>query len=56
MSILIAFFVAVYIVGIAIAYSVMNDWGQPKWQKCVWAVFWPLVAILYGIHWIHNKK
>lgn len=46
---------AVYIIGIVVAYSMMEKWEQPKWQKVVFALFWPLLAILYVIHWLHNK-
>lgn len=30
---------AVYIIGIVVAYSMMEKWEQPKWQKVVFALF-----------------
>jgi len=55
MNITIALIIAVYIIGITVAYVTMKEWEQPKWQKAVFAVFWPLLAVLYVIHWLHNK-
>ena len=55
MTITIVFIAAVYIIGIAVAFAKMKEWKQPKWQKAVFAVFWPLLAVLYVIHLLHNK-
>lgn len=48
--------IALYIVGIVVAFMLMKDWkNHNMFEKCVWSLIWPLMAILYGIHWIHNK-
>ena len=55
MNLTIAIIAAVYIIGIFVAYEKMKEWEHPKWQKVIFAVFWPLLAVLYGVHWLHNK-
>ena len=47
---------AVYIVGILTAYRKMKDWKHSKYEKVAFSVIWPLVAVLYGIHWLHNRE
>jgi hypothetical protein len=55
MNITIALIIAVYFIGIIVAYAKMKEWKQPKWQKAVFAVFWPLIGLLYIVHLLHNK-
>jgi len=47
---------AVYVVGIFVAYRMMKEWKSSKFEKVFFSVIWPLVAILYGIHFLHNAK
>ena len=45
----------IYFVGVLIAYQMMKKWPHAKFEKVIFSILWPLVAILYGIHWLHNK-
>ena len=49
-------FLAVYVVGIFVAYQKMSAWKHSKYEKVAFCLIWPLVAILYGIHLLHNRK
>lgn len=46
-----------YAVGVFASYDLFfRKWTDKSLAENVWyAVIWPLVAILYGIHWIHMK-
>ena len=46
---------AVYVAGAVIAYRKMREWKHSKFKKVAFSAIWPLVAILYGIHYLHNK-
>ena len=35
--------------------SYSKNWENPVVEKIFAVVFWPLTAVLYSIHWIHNK-
>ncbi len=48
-------FAVIYVVGIFVAYNKMQSWPHTKFEKVAFSVIWPLVAILYGIHWLHNN-
>lgn len=48
-------FVVCYIIGAAITYFKVKKWNNPLIEKIFAVAFWPLTAVLYGIHWIHNK-
>jgi hypothetical protein len=48
-------FAVIYVVGIFVAYNKMQSWSHTKFEKVAFSVIWPLVAILYGIHWLHNN-
>ncbi len=49
---------AIWIIGIPVAYF----WKIQKWEgkslgeKIYFSAIWPLTAILYGIHYIHNNN
>ena len=45
----------VYVIGIFVAYNMMKDWEHHVVEKVVFAIIWPLVGFLYGIHYLHNK-
>ena len=50
------FLIALYVVGIVVTFVLMKDWSDHNlFVKCVWSLIWPLVAILYGIYWLHKK-
>ena len=49
------FWTVVYIVGAFITYKKVKKWENPIIDKIFAVVFWPFTAVLYGIHWIHNK-
>lgn len=51
-----AIILVLYVIGILIAYRKMKEWEHPKYQKVAFSVIWPLVLILYGIHWLHNME
>ena len=51
-----AFFIAMYIIGIVIAYKMMEDWPQSKFEKAGFALIWPLMLVLRLIHLVHNQK
>ena len=46
----------VYVIGIFVAYNKIKEWKHNWFEKTVFITVWPLVAILYGIHWLHNKE
>lgn len=46
---------AVYIIGILVAYNKIRKWDKTGFEKVFFSIIWPLVLILYGIHWLHNK-
>ena len=46
----------VYVLGIFVAYKKMKNWNNKTGEKVWFAVLWPLTAILYGIHVIHNME
>lgn len=49
-------FFAIWILGIPFAYEKMRAWeGHSKFEISAFSVIWPLVGILYGIHWAHMK-
>lgn len=49
-------FFAIWILGIPFAYEKMRDWeGHSKLEISGYSVIWPLVGILYGIHWARKK-
>ena len=50
-----AFLIALYIVGAVVAYKLMASWDSKWYARCMYALIWPLVGILYGIHWLHNN-
>lgn len=47
---------AVYVVGVIVAYRKMKEWQHSKFEKVAFSLIWPLVAILYGIHYLHNRQ
>lgn len=49
------FWIVVYIVGAFVTYGKVKSWSNPTIDKIFAVAFWPLTAVLYGIHWIHNK-
>lgn len=48
------FLVAVYIVGIIVAFNLLGD-KRNMFEKVVFSLFWPLPALLYCIHWLHMR-
>ncbi len=57
---MVLFIVALVWVFVAIAtyYIIDNSFEEgdaKKWEKVWYAAVWPCTAILYGIHWLHNK-
>ena len=45
-----------WVIGIPIAYNIIKKWeNKSKGEKVYFSVIWPLTALLYSIHWIHNK-
>ena len=51
-----AIILALYIIGVFVAYNKINEWDNNEFEKVFFSIIWPLVLILYGIHWIHNKE
>lgn len=50
-----AFILIIYVIGIFVAYKKMENWKHSKYEKVFFSFIWPLVLILYGIHWLHNN-
>lgn len=50
-----AIIITLYILCAVMAYRLMKSWDSPWYAKCLYALIWPLVGILYCIHWVHNK-
>ena len=46
--------ILIYLLGGVIAWNKMKSWSQPWYEKAWFAVIWPLMLILYGIHCLHN--
>ena len=51
-----ALIIAIYIIGGFVAYKKIESWSHPMYEKIIFSVIWPLVGLLYGIHWLHNKE
>lgn len=50
------YLLVVYVIGLIISCVIVSKWENPAVVDKIFAVvFWPLTAVLYGIHWIHNK-
>ena len=49
------YLLVVYVIGLIISCVIVSKWESPVVEKIFAVVFWPLTAVLYGIHWIHNK-
>ena len=47
--------IALYVLGAVFAYNKMKNWSHTTIEKIGFAAIWPLVGILYGIHYLHNK-
>lgn len=51
--------IAVWLIGMVVSYlEVLKKWGDEdasQFEKLWYSFVWPLVGILYGIHWLHNK-
>lgn len=48
--------IVIYIIGGFVAFRMMKDWPHGIDEKIVFAIIWPLVLVLYGIHYLHNKE
>lgn len=48
--------IVIYIIGGFVAFRMMKDWPHGIAEKIVFAIIWPLVLVLYGIHYLHNKE
>lgn len=55
MCLYLALILIVYIIGIPVAYKKMESWDHNKFEKACFSIIWPLVLILYGIHYLHNN-
>lgn len=51
--------IAVWLIGVVVSYlEVFKKWDDEdanQFEKLWYSFAWPLVGILYGIHWLHNK-
>ena len=50
--------IAVWLIGMVVSYlEVFKKWDDDanQFEKLWYSFVWPLVGILYGIHWLHNK-
>lgn len=58
MNILFITLIVVYVIGIFVAYNrYIKKWeGHSTLEKIYFSVIWPLTAILYLVHAIHNAK
>lgn len=54
MTTTVAIIIALYIIGIVIAFFIMKDFSNTV-ERVWYSVFWPCTLILYCIHLIHNK-
>lgn len=50
-----AIIIALYVVGIFVAYEKIKDWNVNGFEKIAFSIIWPLILILYGIYCINNK-
>ena len=50
--------IAVWLIGMVVSYlEVFKKWDDEdanQFEKLWYSFVWPLVGILYGIHWLHN--
>ena len=56
MTALIIILIAIYVIGIPVSFNLIKDWKHKTCEKVVFSIIWPLMAILYGIHVIHNME
>ena len=47
--------IIIYLAGAWFAWGKIKNWEHPVWEKVAFTGIWPLVGILYGIHWLHNQ-
>ena len=47
--------IVLYVLGAVFAYNKMKNWSHTTIEKIGFAAIWPLVGILYGIYYLHNK-
>jgi hypothetical protein len=51
--------IAVWLIGMVVSYfEVFKKWDDEdanQFEKLWYSFVWPLIGILYGIHWLHNK-
>ena len=47
----------IWIIGIFVAYfTVISKWdGKSQAEKIYYSIIWPLLLLLYPIHWIYNS-
>lgn len=46
----------IWIIGGIISYQkFISKWDKSLFERIWFSMIWFLTAILYGIHWIHNK-
>lgn len=53
--VLITLAIILYIAGIFAAFRLLKKIFNTTFEKLWFSFLWPLVGILYGIHWLHMK-
>ena len=48
--------IAVYLLGVAVAWQKIKGWKNPWYEKAEFIVLWPITLILYGIYTINKKS
>lgn len=48
--------ILVWLIGALLAWTKMEEWPQKWYERIGFSVIWPLMLILYVIHYLHNKK
>ena len=48
--------ILVWLIGALLAWAKMDEWPQKWYERIGFSIIWPLMLILYGIHYLHNKN
>ena len=46
---------AIYLIGAFVAWGKIKSWNNKTYEKIGATIIWPLIGILYGIHWLNNQ-
>lgn len=54
-TVILIVFIAIWVLGMPVAWGKFGKWDCTKGERVWYTIIWPIAAILYSIHLIHNK-